>query len=891
MPAVTYTLNDSYGDGWNGATYTITSLADPSSVINGTMNAGSSTQNVDLDLEYDTVYRLEITEGNFPNEISSSFSHQYAVSSITSLNIGNPPTNILFYLSSDKNTGFSTTIKELSESLTALYEDYGLTKQDLLMLNFTESEFSSEYNIISNNDITYWHEERNLSLYKLLEIGFTISEINDIYNAKSWIEKGMTFTQLEDLGYTNDDLISGQFYKVSNKVTASDADQYDYFGDSVAISGDYAIVGASGNDDNGQSSGSAYIFKRDANGNWSQKDKLIASDATRVDLFGWSVAISGDYAIVGAPGNDENSGSAYIFKRDDDGSWRQKDKLTASDAESGDYFGEGDYFGDSVAISGDYAIIGAKYDGGDNSGSAYIFKRDASGENWRQKDKLTASDAAQNDIFGTSVAISGDYAIVGARGNDDNGESSGSAYIFERDASGENWSQKTKLIASDADQYDYFGRKVAISGDYAIVGAYGNDDNGDRSGSAYIFERDASSENWSQKTKLIASDAESGDYFGDSVAISGDYAIVGAKYNDENSGSAYIFERDANGSWSQKNKLTAYDAVSGNNFGISVAISDDYVIVGAKYDGNHGSAYIYHKNKDDYIPLSEAINDNLISLQYIIDQGLTTPQYIIDQGFITLQDAIDQSLVDKTYLDNNGYTAIQLYLQYNIGIAQLIEFGYTMTFSTTSGDPHVFPVHGKPYELPTTPGSYRMLQGNNLIVNASTRNIYCNERSQIQKYFKARGVSKAQINKLVDDGCFYHKVSIYCDYLSFTYDFDQKKVTFGNKASSKYFNIKTNKSCNMKAYNKYEQCESVASVYVSFTHETYGPMCLQMNYFSNPQIKYGLTCMTHDVANLSGLLIREYEIPSMTLDNLENTCEQEGIVGSNECNTELILFK
>jgi hypothetical protein len=157
--------------------------------------------------------------------------------------------------------------------------------------------------------------------------------------------------------------------------------------------------------------------------------------------------------------------------------------------------------------------------------------------------KLLASDGAADDEFGESVAISGDYAIVGAYRDDDNGTDSGSAYVFERDGSG-NWAEVTKLLASDGAADDDFGESVAISGDYAIVGAPIDDDNGTDSGSAYVFERDGTG-NWTEVAKLLASDGATSDYFGTSVAISGDYAIVGAYLDDDNgtdSGSAYIFE-------------------------------------------------------------------------------------------------------------------------------------------------------------------------------------------------------------------------------------------------------------------------------------------------------------------------------------------------------------
>ena len=238
---------------------------------------------------------------------------------------------------------------------------------------------------------------------------------------------------------------------------------------------------------------------------WVQANKLTASDAAASDWFGFDVAISGDIAIVGAHGNDDTgdfSGSAYIFKRNLGGAdnWGEVAKLTASDE------AEGDRFGRSVAINGDSAIVGAwaNSDSGRYSGSAYIFERNLGGaDNWGEATKLTASDAAEGDSFGLSLAINGDSAIIGALHNNDAGVRSGSVYIFERNHGGDNnWGQVTKLTANDAAAYDLFGRSVAISGDIAIVGASGNSDSGKNSGSAYIFERNHGGDNnWGQVTQ------------------------------------------------------------------------------------------------------------------------------------------------------------------------------------------------------------------------------------------------------------------------------------------------------------------------------------------------------------------------------------------------------
>jgi len=266
------------------------------------------------------------------------------------------------------------------------------------------------------------------------------------------------------------------------------------------------------------------------------EQKLLASDGSSYDYFGHSVAVSGDYAIIGAyqvSDNGSDSGSAYIFHYDGT-SWIEQQKLLASDGAASDYFGQ------SVSISGNFAIVGAYQDDdkGSASGSAYIFYYD--GSSWVEQQKLTASDGASSDQFGRSVSISEEHAIIGANGDDDNGSGSGSAYIFKYD--GTSWGEQQKLTASDGVSADFFGVSVSISGDYAIVGAYYDDDKGSNSGSAYIFRYDGNS--WSQVQKLLVSDGAANDYFGQTVCISGNNAIVGLErdnYNGSYSGASYIY--------------------------------------------------------------------------------------------------------------------------------------------------------------------------------------------------------------------------------------------------------------------------------------------------------------------------------------------------------------
>jgi len=322
-----------------------------------------------------------------------------------------------------------------------------------------------------------------------------------------------------------------------NKILADDGANSDYFGWSVAIDGDTAVVGAFNDDDNGNASGSAYVFMRSGSG-WIQQTKLIANDGASGDYFGHSVAINGDTIVVGAYFDNDNgsaSGSAYVFIRSESG-WVQQAKLIADDGALGDYFGR------SVAIDGDTAVVGAfaDDDNGNASGSAYIFIRSES--SWNQQAKLIAGDGEYGDLFGWSVAISNDTIVVGAHYDDVNGIiAAGSAYVFARSENG--WIQQAKLTIDDSTIGDFFGWSVAISGDTILVGAHYDDDNGDASGSTYVFMRRASI--WIQQTKLIASDGEEVDWFGFSVAIDGDIALVGAPYDDDNgyySGSAYTYQ-------------------------------------------------------------------------------------------------------------------------------------------------------------------------------------------------------------------------------------------------------------------------------------------------------------------------------------------------------------
>ncbi|MCH8153521.1 MAG: FG-GAP repeat protein, partial [Planctomycetes bacterium] len=248
---------------------------------------------------------------------------------------------------------------------------------------------------------------------------------------------------------------------------------------------------------------------------------------------------------------------------------------------------EFDSFGSSVAISGATAIVGAHYNGND-SGSAYLFDI-SDPANPKQIAKLLPDDGAAEDHFGISVAISGATAIVGAYLDDDNGDFSGSAYLFDT-ATGR---QIFKLLPDDGAAFDWFGVSVAISGTTCIVGARNHDDNGTNSGAAYLFDTTMGR----QIAKLLASDGAAFDWFGQSVAVSGATAIVGALFDGDNgteSGSAYLFDATTG---AQIAKLLPDDGAGGDQFGWSVAISGATAIGGAWTDDDNGiasgSAYLF----------------------------------------------------------------------------------------------------------------------------------------------------------------------------------------------------------------------------------------------------------------------------------------------------------
>ncbi len=392
------------------------------------------------------------------------------------------------------------------------------------------------------------------------------------------------------------------------KLTASDAAKGDLFGGTVAVSGDYVVVGAHGDDDAcptdpSCNSGAAYVFQRQG-ATWLQHAKLVASDPQLSARFGTSASMTSDVLVVGASGASDgvvDSGAAYVFRHDGT-NWIQEAKLVPSDG------GDGDSFGSAVSISGNDIVVGARgHDGpGTGTGAAYVFSYD--GAAWVEQQKLTASDLAELDIFGGRASISGDTVIVAALGQD-------AGYVFRR--SGTTWTQEAKLRPADLTLGDEIGG-VSIVNDLAVIGyiqpipppasvpgnaeAVLQENGAASSGSVFVFRRQAGE--WVESEKLVPGDAGLHALFGSSVAHNLDYIAVGAADDDPagfGSGSAYIFQR-VGGAFFRHSKLIASDAAPADGFGSSAAIDGSHIVIGApgnddacpdEFVCDSGSAYVF----------------------------------------------------------------------------------------------------------------------------------------------------------------------------------------------------------------------------------------------------------------------------------------------------------
>jgi len=371
---------------------------------------------------------------------------------------------------------------------------------------------------------------------------------------------------------------------------------------------------------------------------------LTASDGATNDFFGGSVSQLGSIGLVGASGDNTGRGSAYVFRSLDTatGTITENVKLTASDGAGSDFFG------DKVSLSGSIGLLGARRDdigANSNQGSAYVFRSlDTATGTITQNVKLTASDGLANDVFGTSVSLSGNIGLVGATGDDIGANNQqGSAYVFRSlDTAPGAITQNVKLTASDGGLDDLFGSSVSLAGSIGLVGAYLDDigANADQ-GSAYVFRNlDTATGTITQNVKLTASDGAGGDQFGISVSLSGSIGLVGASGTNPKQGSAYVFRSldTATGAITQNVKLTASDGAPNDLFGISVSLSGRIGLVGASGDDigtqlDQGSAYVFRSLDTATGTITQNVkltaSDGAASDQFGISVSLSGDQFTI----------------------------------------------------------------------------------------------------------------------------------------------------------------------------------------------------------------------------------------------------------------------
>lgn len=409
------------------------------------------------------------------------------------------------------------------------------------------------------------------------------------------------------------------------RVQPGDASILSLFGTAVSFTGDQgnspdrAIIGAFLHG----GTGAAYVYRR-VGTTWIQDGKLTPSDGVQGSYFGSAVGIDGDYAVVGAPGTSDGGndipGAAYVYKRIN-GVWTQMRRLNGS---------PGIEFGQAVAISQGRIMVGDPEDpdAGVRAGAVYVYKR--AGEDWPLEEKIIATDATEEDYFGSAVYLDGERAIFGSLFNDQSQIESGAAYIYIWN--GSFWFKQQKIAPADPTQDKWFGFAVHIVGDIAVAGAPQDAAAGANAGAVYIFEWDG--QVWNQALKTTGSNTGAGDYFGNAVGTDGGKVFVGGYANDgaggPDSGSAYTFIRRF-GEWEQSASLvTAGDASLWDSFGIAIAVRGEWAVVGSLGGGTAGlfagSAYFFNFQPPT---AGDATSDHAVNFaditEVLTNWGLTYP--------------------------------------------------------------------------------------------------------------------------------------------------------------------------------------------------------------------------------------------------------------------------
>lgn len=390
------------------------------------------------------------------------------------------------------------------------------------------------------------------------------------------------------------------------KLLAPDGTADDRFGYVHSIDGDRLAVAALGDDDAGINAGSVSLFERHQGGidAWGAVAKVYASDAADYDVFGQSLSLRGDSLVVGRFNTEiPKPGAAYVFAlRGDPAGWAEVALLQPADSTVNDFFGR------FVATDGATTFIGAFGEDSiaNGSGAVYQFESDRLDPTlWAEVDKLKVPDPQANDYFGRRFGFDGGSLVVAAFYDDDNGTDAGAAYAFEASLlDPARWRLDTKILADDGMARDHFGRHTTVDGDIAAIGAWRHDGGDLDAGATYLFRRFAPGQPaWQQIAKLLPADLAADDRFGIGLALDRDILAVGAPFHDASgadAGAVYLFARHAGGrdAWGQVAKLTAPDAAPDDLFGYWLSAHNKTLIVGARQDDNEngidaGAVYIY----------------------------------------------------------------------------------------------------------------------------------------------------------------------------------------------------------------------------------------------------------------------------------------------------------
>lgn len=384
----------------------------------------------------------------------------------------------------------------------------------------------------------------------------------------------------------------------NQKFEPEDEARAEEFGAAVAVDGDLAVVGAPETEtDDGDDAGAVHVYVRTLFGAWNKEATLTAANGDSGERFGVEVSLDGDTLLVGAL-NAENqdgtaTGAAYVFVQSGPGVWTQQAKLLPSAGASSDNFGE------ALSLDGDQALVGASLEdnaNGNAAGSAYVFARDTTGT-WSQQDRVLAPDGDASDQFGDGASLDGDTALVGAPSDHDPGaEDTGSAYVVERTDGG--WSVQTKLENPEPNAEDQYGAELSLDGDRALVASPYDDSHGTDAGSVYAYSP-TDDGTWTLEDTLRDTDGGFLASFGGSVSLDGPRALIGSPRDSTDNGgytgSAYLFTRDATGNWTQETKLTASDGASSDEFGAAGSLDGGTALVGAPaiFGDHSGVSYVY----------------------------------------------------------------------------------------------------------------------------------------------------------------------------------------------------------------------------------------------------------------------------------------------------------